>query len=100
MVIHYDITMGSDVAMDIHCDVTMSNDITICIYHVSTMHNGIAMNLFYYVFSALCLIIHEMRIHEMYIHAHLPLWLLCYVWSEDVNLQGSQINVEGNFMLV
>ncbi len=71
MVIHYDITMGNDVAMDahceitigndiaknIHCDVTMSNDVAMCTYHGITMHNDIAMNLFYYVFSALYLII-------------------------------------------
>ncbi len=26
MAIHYDSTMGIDIARDIHCDVTMSND--------------------------------------------------------------------------
>ncbi len=53
---HCEITMGNDVARDIHCDVTMSNDITVCTYHGITMH-AIAMNLFYYVFSALYLIV-------------------------------------------
>ncbi len=67
MTTHYDITMGNDtvrdayceitMGIDIHCDVTMSNDIAMCTYHGITMHNGIAMNIFYYVFSALCLIV-------------------------------------------
>ncbi len=68
MVTHYDIIMaknidrdahfeGNDMASDIHCDVTMSNDVAMCIYRGITMHRGIAMDLFYYVFSALCLII-------------------------------------------
>ncbi len=30
--------------------------VIVCTYHGITMHNDIAMNLFYYVFSALCLI--------------------------------------------
>ncbi len=47
--IHYDITMGNDVARDILCDVTMSNDIAMCTYHATTMLNGIAMSFFYYV---------------------------------------------------
>ncbi len=54
--VHCKITMGNDVARDIHCDVTMSNDIAMCTYHGITMHNDFAMNLFYYVVSALCLI--------------------------------------------
>ncbi len=40
-----------------HCDVTMNNTVAMCTYHGITMHNDIAMNLFYYVFSALCLIV-------------------------------------------
>ncbi len=55
--VHCEITMGNDVANDIHCDLIMSNDIAMCtIYHGITMHNEVDMNLFYYVFSALCLI--------------------------------------------
>ncbi len=53
---HCEITMGNDVARDIHCDVTMSNDVAMCTYHGITMHNDVAMNHFYYVFSALYLI--------------------------------------------
>ncbi len=67
---HYDITMGNDVTSDVHCEikmgndiardfhfeVTMSNEVAICTYHGITMYNDVAMNLFYYVFSALCLI--------------------------------------------
>ncbi len=53
---HCKITMGNDIARDIHCDITMSNDITMCTYHVITMYNDVAMNFFYYVVSALCLI--------------------------------------------
>ncbi len=51
-----EITMCNDFARDIHCDITMSNDVAMCKYHGITMHNDIYMNLFYYVFSALCLI--------------------------------------------
>ncbi len=51
---HCEIIMGNDIAKDIHCDVTMSNDIAMCTYGI-TMHNDLAMNLFYYVFPALCL---------------------------------------------
>ncbi len=54
---HCEITMGNDVARDAHCDVTMSNDIVKCKYHGITMTYDIAMNLFYFVFSALCLIV-------------------------------------------
>ncbi len=54
--VHCETKMGNDVARDIHCDVTMSNDIDMCTYHGITMHNDIAMKLFYYVFSALCLV--------------------------------------------
>ncbi len=50
--------MGNDAAMDIHCEVTMSSDIPMCAYHgITIMHNDIAMNLYYYVFSAVCLIV-------------------------------------------
>ncbi len=52
---HCEITMGNDVARCIHCDVTLSND-AMCTYYGITMHNDVVMNLFYYVFSALCLI--------------------------------------------
>ncbi len=69
MVTHYDITMGNDDTRDVHCEITMGNKVTrgihsditmindflMCTYHGITMHD-IAMNLFYYVFSALCLI--------------------------------------------
>ncbi len=41
--VHYEITMGNDVARDKYCDVTMSNDIAMCTYHGITMHNDIAM---------------------------------------------------------
>ncbi len=54
--IHCDVTMGNDIPKDIHCDVTMSNDFAIYTYHGITMHNNVDMNLFYYVFSALYLI--------------------------------------------
>ncbi len=49
--------VSNDVARNINCDVTMSNSIVMCTYHGITMHNDIAMNLFYYVFSAICLIV-------------------------------------------
>ncbi len=52
------------IARDIHCDVTMSNDVAMCTYHGITMHNDVAVNLFYYVFSALCLIM-------------IKLWVIC-----------------------
>ncbi len=55
MVTHYDFTMSNDVTRNIHCDITMSNDVDMCTYHGITKHD-IAMNLFYYVLSALCLI--------------------------------------------
>ncbi len=54
--VHCEITMSNDVAREIHCDVTMSNDFAMCTYHDITMHNDVTMNLFYYVFSDLCLI--------------------------------------------
>ncbi len=53
---HCEITMGDGIGRDTHCDVTMSNDVAMCRCHGITMHNEIAMNLFNYVFSALCLI--------------------------------------------
>ncbi len=53
---HFEITMDNDVARDIHCHVIMSNDVAMYTCHGITMHNDITMNLFYYVFSALCLI--------------------------------------------
>ncbi len=71
MATHYDITMGNDVARDaqceitmvndvardIHCDITISNNITMCRYQGITMLNDVSINLFYYVFFALCLIV-------------------------------------------
>ncbi len=51
----YDIAMGNYVARDIYCDVTMNNGVGMFTYHGITMHYDIAMNLFYYVFSALCI---------------------------------------------
>ncbi len=45
--IHYDITMGNDIAGDIHGDVTMSI-VAMCTYHDITIHNGITMSFFYY----------------------------------------------------
>ncbi len=65
MATHYDITMGNDLTWDIHCDITMSNDIAMCTYHGITMDMDIVINLFYYVFSALCLIM-------------ILLWVVCY----------------------
>ncbi len=35
----------------------MSSGIAMCTYHDITMHNDVAMKFFYYVFSALCLIV-------------------------------------------
>ncbi len=64
MVTHYDITMGNDIDWDIHCDVTMNKDVAICISRGITMHNDVAMKLYYYVFSALCLIM-------------ISLWIVC-----------------------
>ncbi len=54
---HCEITMGNDVARDVHCDITMSNNIAMCTYHGITMHNDVTINIFYYVFSVLCLIV-------------------------------------------
>ncbi len=45
-----------DITMAMHYDITMSNDITMCTYHGITMHNDVVMNLVYFVFSVLCLI--------------------------------------------
>ncbi len=53
---HCEITMANDLAREIHCDVTMTNDVAVCTYHGITMHNDVAMNLFYYVFFTVCLI--------------------------------------------
>ncbi len=80
--VHCEITMGNNVARDIHCDVTMSNDIAVCTYHGITMHNDVAMNLFYYVFSALCLII-------------LLLWV---VWNKNKN-KLCLISLENTFVV-
>ncbi len=59
--------MVNDVARDIHCDVTMGNEVAMCTYHGITKHNDVAMNIFYYAFSALCLIV-------------ILLWV---VWNKD-----------------
>ncbi len=56
MDIIYDITMGNDIARDMHCDVTMTNEIAVY-NHGITKHYDIAMNLLYYIFSDLCLIV-------------------------------------------
>ncbi len=53
---HCEITIGNGIARDIHCDITISNDLAMYTYHGITMHNDITINLFYYVFSALYLI--------------------------------------------
>ncbi len=47
MAIHYDLTMGNDIARDAHCEITMGNGFARDI-HCMTMSNDIAMNLFYY----------------------------------------------------
>ncbi len=52
-----EITMDNDVARDIHCDVTMIIDVDMCTYHGINKHNDTAMNLFYYVFAAVCLVV-------------------------------------------
>ncbi len=54
---HYDITMGNDAAREAHYEIIMSNDVATYTYHGITMHNNVVMNLFYYLFSALCLIV-------------------------------------------
>ncbi len=54
---HCEITMGNNIARDIHCDVSMSNDVAMWTCHGITMHNDIAMNLFYYVYSTIFLIV-------------------------------------------
>ncbi len=46
-----------DIKIAIYYDITMDNDVAMCTYHGITMHNDVAMNLFYYVLSALCLIV-------------------------------------------
>ncbi len=66
----FEITMGNDVARVIHCYVTMSNDVAMCKYHGLTMLNDIVTNLFYYIFSALCLIM-------------ILLWV---VWNKNKNM--------------
>ncbi len=65
MATHYDITMGIHSNVVTHCNVIMSgnsdviliDDVAMCTYHHITKHNDVDVNLFYYVFSALCLII-------------------------------------------
>ncbi len=76
--------MGNDIARDIHCDATMSNGFAMCTYHGITMQNDIAMNLFYYVFSALCLI----------------LILLWVVWNKNKNkFMFDQSGLENTFIV-
>ncbi len=82
--VHCEITMGNDVASDIHCDVTMINDVAMCTYHGITMHNDVAMNLFYYVFSALYLIM-------------ILLWV---VWNKNKNkFMVNQSGLENTFVV-
>ncbi len=54
---HCEITINNYIARDIHCDGTMSNDIVMYTYQGITVHNDIVIKLFYYIFSALCLIV-------------------------------------------
>ncbi len=61
---HCEIRIGNDVARGNNCDITMSNCIAMCTYYGTTMHNGIAINVFYYIVSALLLIM-------------ILLWILC-----------------------
>ncbi len=66
MATHYDITMGYNSVRDAHCEITMGNDVARDIHYDVTMGNDVAMhtylgitfaiNLFYCVLSALCLI--------------------------------------------
>ncbi len=81
---HCEITMGNDVARDIHCDVTMSNDFAMCTNHDITMHNDVAMNLFYYRFSALCLIM-------------ILLWVVCN--KNKNNVMFDQSGLENTFVI-
>ncbi len=60
---HCEITMGNGIAWDIHCDITMSDDFAMCTNLSITMHNDVAMNLFYCVFSVLCLIMISLWVH-------------------------------------
>ncbi len=76
--------MGNEVARDIHCDITMSNYLAICTYHGITMHNDVAMNLFYYLFSALYLIM-------------ILLWV---VWNKNKNkFMFDQSGLENTFVV-
>ncbi len=83
--VHCEITMGSDVAKGIHCDVTMNNDVAMCTYHGITTHNDIAMNLF--LLSILC---------------SMPncVILLCVVWNKNKNkIMFDQSGLENTFVV-
>ncbi len=54
---HYNSTMGNDVTRDAQCEIIMCNDFSRDIHCDVTMHNDVAMNVLYYVFSTLCLIL-------------------------------------------
>jgi len=43
--IHYDITMGHDIARGTHCDITMSNGVTRVNNHDVTVGNNVARSL-------------------------------------------------------
>ncbi len=55
-IIHYDITIGNDVARDVHCDIIMGHDLVMEAYHDVTMHADVARNLIYYVLLSLIVI--------------------------------------------
>ncbi len=57
MTTHFDITMGNDISRDIHCDITLSNYFAMCTYHGITMYSEVTMNILYYIFCALRLIV-------------------------------------------
>ncbi len=79
---HCEITVGNDIARDIHCDVTMSNNVAMCTYCI-TMDNDVAMNLFYYVVFALCLIM-------------IVLWVVC---NKKNNFMFDQSGLENTFVV-
>ncbi len=48
---HYDIIICNDVAMDVYCEIIMGHDIVMGTYVMGTyvtMHTGVAMTLIYY----------------------------------------------------
>ncbi len=79
-----DFTMGNNDARNIHYDATMSNDVAMCTYHDITRYIDFAVNLFYYVFSALCLIM-------------ISLWV---VWNKNKNkFMFDQSRLENTFIV-